>query len=245
MGNSATNMRRVTAVVAVLSMLLGGCVTTGAEEDAGTLTPAERQLRAKTEEQRKVDSAVTGAVAGAVLGAVIGGILGGRSGNTGAGIAIGAAAGGLAGGAIGVGYGSYQNARARQYSNAEARANAVTQSANNTLAYYNQVNTAARTILSEQQAKVAKLNEDYKNSAITKEQYKKEIASSTNNEANLRDQLNGLDGQINSMKSDPQARALASQIQRLEQERDSLKATLDRLVQLYGTVPSEVRVASK
>ena len=52
------------------------------------------------------------------------------------------------------------NARAREYSSAEVRAAAVTKSANETLTYYNQVNASARTILAEQEAKIAKLESE-------------------------------------------------------------------------------------
>ncbi len=231
-----------TAVVAILSMMLGACVTSDGQEDPASLTAAERDLRKKTEEQRKSDSAVTGAIAGAVAGALLGALLGGR--NAAAGALIGAAAGGLAGGAIGYGYGSYMNARARSYSNAEARASAVTQSANNTLTYYNQVNGSARVILREQEAKVARLNEDYRNRAISKEQFQKALASANNNEANIKQQLDGLDSQLNAMKTDPQAARLAQQIQQLQQQRDSLKDTYDRLLQIYGTVPAEIRASN-
>ncbi len=245
MSQSTTTMRplwRATAIVAILSMMLGACATTNGQEDPSSLTAAERDLRKKTEDERKSDSAVTGAIAGAVAGALLGALLGGR--NAAAGALIGAAAGGLAGGAVGYGYGSYMNARARSYSNAESRANAVTQSANNTLNYYNQVNASARTILGEQEAKVAKLNEDYKSRAISKEQFQKALASANNNEANIKQQLDGLDTQLNSMKTDPQAARLAQQIQKLQQQRDSLKETYDRLLQIYGTVPAEIRASN-
>jgi uncharacterized protein YcfJ len=230
---------RVTAVVAALSMMLGACVTEQPENPAA-LTAAERDLRAKTEDQRKVDSTVTGAAGGAVAGALVGYLIGGWSGAL-----YGAAAGGVAGGAIGYGYGSYMNARAREYSSAEARAAAVTRSANETLAYYGQVNASARTILAEQEAKVAQLNDAYKSRAINKEQFQAQLASADNNEASLKEQLTGIDAQLNSMKTDPQAAQLSQQIEQLQLQRDSLKDTYDRLLQIYGTVPAEVRVANR
>jgi uncharacterized protein YcfJ len=201
------------------------------------VTAAERDLRTKTEDQRKVDSTVTGAAGGAVAGAVVGYLIGGWSGAL-----YGAAAGGVAGGAVGYGYGSYMNARARTYSNAEARAAAVTKSADETLTYYNQVNASARTILNEQEAKVAQLNDAYKSRSINKEQCQAQLASADTNEASLKQQLAGIDAQLNSMKTDPQAAQLSQQIQ---QQRDSLKDTYDRLLQIYGTVPAEVRVSNR
>ena len=137
------------------------------------------------------------------------------------------------------------NARAREYSSAEVRAAAVTKSANETLTYYNQVNASARTILAEQEAKIAKLNDAYKSRAISKEQFQAQLASADNNEASLKEQLTGIDAQLNSMKTDPQAAQLSQQIEQLQQQRDSLKGTYDRLLQIYGTVPAEVRVSNR
>ena len=242
MGDSTMGLRpfwRVTAVVVALSMVLGACVTEQ-QENPAALTAAERDLRTKTEDQRKADSAVTGAAGGAVAGALIGYLIGGWSGAL-----YGAAAGGIAGGAVGYGYGSYMNARAREYSSAEARAAAVTRSADETLTYYNQVNASARTILSEQETKIAQLNSAYKSRAINKEQFQAQLASADNNEASLKQQLAGLDTQLNSMRTDPQAAQLSQQIEQLQQQRDSLKDTYDRLLQIYGTVPAEVRVPAR
>jgi uncharacterized protein YdcH (DUF465 family) len=53
-----------------------------------------------------------------------------------------------------------------------------------------------------------------------------------------------MDDQIAAMQSDPQAAALARQVEQLKEQRDSLKDTYERLIQLYGTVPAEVRVTS-
>ncbi len=227
---------RIAAAVVGVAVLAGACDMPDAGEDPNTLTAAEKDLRAKTEQERKVDSTLAGAAGGAVLGAITGYLIGGWQG-----AAIGAATGGVAGGALGYGYGSYMNARARQYSNAEARAAAVTQSANQTLAYYDQVNTSARTILAEQQQKVARLNNQYRAGAITKDQYKSQLASASTNAADLSQQLDGIDKQLTNMRSDPQAAALSVQIQQLQGQRDALKDTYDRLLQLYGTVPDDVR----
>ncbi len=229
---------RVIAAVAAIAFLASACEMPEAGEDPSTLTAAEKDLRTKTEQQRKAESTVAGAAGGAVLGAITGYLIGGWSG-----AAIGAATGGVAGAAMGYGYGSYMNARARQYSNAEARAAAVTQSANQTLAYYDQVNASARTILSEQETKVARLNDEYQRKAITKEQYRSQLASASTNAADLNQQLAGIDTQLSNMRSDPQAAALAVQIEQLQEKRNSLKETYDRLLQLYGTVPDDVRPA--
>jgi uncharacterized protein YcfJ len=227
---------RVTAIIVALTMTVTACLPAH-EEDPVTLTAAEKDLRKKTEDQRKADSALTGAAGGAIAGALIGGLLGGWRGAL-----IGAATGGVAGAALGVGYASYMNARAKQYANEEARAAAVSQAADQTLGYYRQVNASASTILAEQERKIAGLNAAYKSRQISKEQFQQAFVSSSNNEANLREQLQGLENQLNSMRTDQQAALLTRQIQELETQRDALKATYDRLLELYGTVPGEIRV---
>lgn len=242
------SIRPVTAGLVSLSLMLGACdmpqdgsqgqaVQTAAA--APNMTPAEQDLRAKTEKQRQTDSAIAGAVAGAVGGAVLGYLIGGWQG-----AAIGAGSGAVLGGALGYGYGSYMNAKAQKYSNDQARYAAVAKGANDTVAYYDQVNATARTILAEQQAKVAKLNQDYRAGTITKEQYRRELASAGPDQANLNEQIQGLDKQMAAMRADPQASNLTQQVQQLQAQRDALKSTIDQLVQLYGTVPSEVQQSS-
>ncbi len=205
-------------------------------EDSGGLTPAEQQLRAKTEEKRKVESTMAGAAGGAVLGALTGYLIGGWQG-----AAIGAATGVAAGAVAGYSYGSYMNAKARTYSNAEARAAAVSKSADETLAYYDQVNASAQTILTEQQAKIEKLNADYRAGSVTKEQYRAQLASANTNQVDLQEQIVGADKQIGEMRSDTQSGNLTDKINQLQTKRDSLKQTYDQLVALYGTVPTEVQ----
>lgn len=241
----ARSLRRLTSVLAIFSILLGGCVQNGEDADASALTPAEQQLRAKAEEKRKVEAATGGAVAGAVAGALIGALLGARGGNAAMGALVGAAAGGALGAAAGLAYGSYMNAKARKYSNDEARAQAISKGADETLVYYNEVNASAETILQEQQAKVTRLNEEYRNKTITKEQFQKELASSNRNETILKDQLKSMDEQINSMKTDQQSEQLGRQIAQLEQQREALRQKQERYLQLLGSVPSEVRVPSQ
>src|SRR5262245_52423764 len=104
MGELALDMRpawRVAVVGVALVGLLGACidetgqpVQTASLQQDNTLTPAERQLRAKTEEKRKAEGAVAGAAGGALLGALTGYFIGGWSG-----AAIGAATGIAAGAA--------------------------------------------------------------------------------------------------------------------------------------------------
>ncbi|HTR86317.1 MAG TPA: hypothetical protein VMI56_17680 [Reyranella sp.] len=238
-------MRPVVVGVTVAALALGGCIpdegasTSAASMDQSTMSPAERDLQAKTEQQRKTDAAIAGGVGGAILGAALGYALGGWQG-----AALGAAGGAMTGAAVGYGYGSYMNARARQYSSQEQRAQEVTKSANSTVDYYNQVNASARTILAEQQAKVAQLNNDYKAGAITKEQYRQQLANAGANQTNLKAQISGIDKQIAEMKGDEQSAVLTSQVQQLQAQRDQLQSTYDGLVQLYGTVPSEVQQGS-
>lgn len=231
---------RLTLLTAVAAVAVAACDMPEQQAlNQSALTPAEQDLQAKTEQQRQVDSALTGAAAGAIGGAVLGYLIGGWQG-----AATGAITGGMAGAAIGVGYGSYMNAKARSYANDEARANAVAQGADQTLAYYQQVNNSGRVILAEQEQKIAKLNDDYKSRAITKEKFQQEFASSSLDQKNLNQQLQGIDKQLAEMRGDPQSGMLAARINSLQAERDTLKGTYDKLLELYGTVPAEVRVGT-
>lgn len=244
--NTIRIMRGI-GMAAAVSLAVAACTdapkssalrASAATERKSGLTPAEKQLRARAEEKRKVDSAVTGAAGGAIAGALVGGLLGGWRG-----AAIGAVTGAAGGAAAGLAYGSYMNAKARHYSNAEARATAVSKGADQTLDYYRRVNAASQTILNEQQVKIARLNEEYRSGAITKERYRKELSTAGTNEGLIKDQIQGLDQQLAAMRADPQSLKLTSQVQELQQQRDTLQGTYDRLIELYGTVPSEVRAA--
>lgn len=234
--------RTLLAATVSLALLLGGCVPEGGQALQSSAPPpgmsqAELDLRTKTEQQRKVEGGVAGAIGGAILGGIVGAVVGGNIQSA----VIGAAGGAIVGGALGVGYGSYMNAKARTYSNAQARYSAVSQGAAETIAYYNDINASARTILTEQRAKVAQLNQAYRSGTITKEQYREQLASAGPDQNNLNEQIKGIEKQISAMQGDVQASELTQQIQQLQLQRDSLKGTYAQLIQLYGTVPAEVQ----
>lgn len=233
---------RVTSVVAILSVVLSGCVTSMQAEDSVELSVAEKELRSRTEAQRVAQGAATGAIVGVIAGTVLGAVLGAQGGNAGLGALIGAAGGGVAGGLAGAAYGSYVNARARPYANQEVRANTMMEEADKDIAHYTAVNAAARTILAEQEAKITRLNDAYKGRKITKETFQREMSASNNNEKIIGDQCKAIDDELVAIQSDPQSSALTRQAEGLRMQRDSLKATYDRLLQLYGTVPAEVRM---
>lgn len=232
------------AFVAVASLLLGACVTTMGNEEANALTPAEKDLRTRTEQQRVAQAAATGAIALAILGAVAGAAIGARSGNAGAGALIGGAGGAVAGGLMGAAYGSYVNAKARNYSNAEARANALAAEADKDIANYTAINNSSRQILADEQAKVAHLTQEYQAKRISKEAFQKGISSAKNNANIMKDQVKAMDDQIADMEADRQTAQLTNQVQQLKEQRDSLKDTYERLIQLYGTVPNDLRPIS-
>jgi uncharacterized protein YcfJ len=224
-------------MLAIASLALAGCHSMDSE-DAQALTPSEKELRTRTEQHRMTEAAIAGAVVGVLAGAALGVALGGNNAATTA--LIGAGAGALAGGLAGAAYGSYVNAKSRQYANTEVRANTLIQEADKDIAKYTAINNAAKTILAEQEAKIAGLNAAYQAKTISKEAFKKEMASSNNNGKIISDQCKAMDEEITSMQQDPQAMQLAGKIEQLTAQRDSLKATYARLLQTYGTVPNDV-----
>lgn len=141
----------------------------------------------------------------------------------------------------GVPYETYLEVKARRYASAEARAAAVARNADVTLAHFDRLNEQSRAMLVEQQAEIARLNVAYRSRAITREQFQGQLASPNRNRDALKDQVAALDAEIKARKSEPPAEEMANQIRRLQQQRDALKATYDQLLQLYGTVPAEVR----
>lgn len=141
----------------------------------------------------------------------------------------------------GVPYDTYLEVRARQYASAEARAAAVARSADATLAHFDRLNEQSRTMLAEQRAEIARLNDAYRVRTISKEQFQGQLASLDRNRDALKDQVAALEAEIRARKSEPPAEEMDGQIRRLEQQRDALRATYNQLLQLYGTVPAEVR----
>lgn len=141
----------------------------------------------------------------------------------------------------GVPYDTFLEVKARRYATSEARAAAMARSADATLAHFNRLNGQARTMLVEHRAEIARLNDAYRARTISKEQFQEQLARSNRNRDALKEQVAALEAEIKARKSDPPAEEMSKQIRRLEQQRDALKATYDNLLQLYGTVPAEVR----
>lgn len=141
----------------------------------------------------------------------------------------------------GVPYDSYLEVKARRYATAEARAAAMARSADATLAHFNRLNEQARTMLIRHKAEIAQLNDAYRARTISKDQFQGQLATPSRNRDALKEQVAALEAEIKARKADPPAEEMNEQIRRLEQQRDALKATYDDLLQLYGTVPAEVR----
>lgn len=141
----------------------------------------------------------------------------------------------------GVPYESYLEVKVRRYATAEARAAAMARSADATLAHFNRLNEQARTMLIRHKAEIAQLNDAYRARTISKDQFQGQLATPSRNRDALKEQVAALEAEIKARKADPPAEEMNEQIRRLEQQRDALKATYDDLLQLYGTVPAEVR----
>ena len=145
----------------------------------------------------------------------------------------------------GVPYETYLKIKARKYATAEARAAAVARNADATLAHFDRLNEAARTMLVENRTEIARLNDSYRSGSLSRGQYQEQLAPTDRKQAALKSQMAALEAEIAAMKAGQPDAELGERLQRLERQRDSLKATYDDLLRLYGTVPAEVRGAGK
>jgi hypothetical protein len=230
------------SMLAMVCLLVTGCNQTMQPEDPVTLTASERQLRDQVRSQRIKQGATTGAVVGGVGGAGIGLAIDRASGGSGvAGLLIGAAAGIIAGAAAGAAYGAYVDAQAQHYANDGVRAEALMAESAKDVAHYQRINASAVAILSEEQTTISRLNAEYKARSVTKDEFRKKMRAIDNDQKLMKQQISAMDAQIAMMEKDRQAPALQSQIDQLKQQRAALQATYDRLLQLYGTVPAEVK----
>ena len=145
----------------------------------------------------------------------------------------------------GVPYETYLKIKARNYASAEARAAAVVRNADATLAHVDRLNEAARAMLVENRTEIARLNDSYRSGSLSRGQYREQLGPTDRKQAALKGQMAALEAEIAAMKAGQPDAELGERLQRLERQRDSLKATYDDLLRLYGTVPAEVRGAGK
>lgn len=161
------------------SLALSGCA--GATADDASLTPAENQLRRAN--ARFTQTVGEGAVVGALAGGVAGALLGGR--NRLAGAAIGA----TAGGALGAGAGYLVARNNAQRTHSEADYNAAIDQAQQDAAAYRTSAEAARSIASQCESEIARLDGQYRSRQITAAQFRASVAKYQTDDDLLRKQV--------------------------------------------------------
>jgi|GEM_PF-6432151 len=217
----------------VVVLATSGCSTVAIDPD--TMSPAEVALRQEQNERVRIMQGVaTGAGIGAVIGGGLAAIMGGDANDIMKMAALGAVAGGMAGGAdanrVNSGAGA-QSAEQQKYKQ-------IIANANTNIAYYKSVNKNASAVVREANRDVSKLNAQYKSGAISKAEYRSEMASARGNVRILDGNLNKIDTDINDLQTS--GVNVSSKINTLKAQKRALERERDALVKAYSRVPSDV-----
>lgn len=252
--------RQLTASVAISALVLSGCTTTGSQsrtnlfpqggatssttKSAGgasstattqPLTSAELDMRQESEvfNETVAGGAITGAVVGALLGGLIAAVGGGRGGDIGRGMAIGAAAGGIMGGADG-----YLTAKANQNGNNRVRMlNSMTRDIAADNARLAKLVATSQEVLKDDEARLAKLNQDYEQNTISLKSAQEEkakieanrdvVAKTLANVKDRRDKYQQAAAKVGTSPDlDKQINELNQQIAQLEQSLGAMNSAL-------------------
>lgn len=210
-------------------------VTFGASSYAQTASARLRNDVKAVEQQRIQQGVFTGAVAGAAVGAVVGGL----ASRNGSGALVGGLAGLVVGGVIGQMEASRVNDQTAKQTAQRNNYKKMISDADRNIESYRRLNATASALVDEETPRIAKLNDQYQAGQITAEQYKREMASSSDNLKLLqkaRNRLNTDIGVLDKGNSD-ESKARAAQ---LRQQRDQLDQQLGRLRTAYDRVPAAI-----
>ncbi len=240
-GTTNTFPLKVIVLALVAAIGLSACQTTsrGAAGDA-SLTPAQRQLRSETARfnQTVGEGALIGAVAGGLLGALAGGD------NPLAGAAIGAAAGA----AVGAGAGYFVASQNESYATEEARLEAEIAAAQNEVASYQRIVSAAQAVVDGHKQRIAQLNAQYRQGQVSASQYRAQAATMETDLVEIRAAISNNTQTVQALETRiaEQRRAGGAGAVQLAQARDQLIAErreLERLANELGnamdTAPAE------
>jgi len=202
----------------------------------GPLTPAQQQL--KDSNQRFNQTLAEGAIIGAVLGGVLGAALGGR--NAVAMAALGAGAGAALGGAAGyaVAHNNFEHARTEQ--NLQK---AIAEANQDAAAYEVSADASAR-IIEEARAKVALLDQQYRQKKITASQYSQNLAGYRESSAIMEKQLGQMNTESATLRADAgtvssdNSSIMIASAQHIEQARQKEQKSYQELQQILASGPA-------
>lgn len=167
-----TRVIRKCVVVLVAGSLAGACASSGgggfgssSAQSQANLTPAERQMQARSE---SFNSTIWEGVAiGALGGALLGGLIGGDWESAAYGAAGGAVAGGLAG--------NYLASKQRQYSTKEAQLDSLIADARTKNQQAGDLVAALEEVVAEDRRKLVAANQKYEQGLIQQAEYESEV----------------------------------------------------------------------
>ena len=185
-GAERSRFRSLTAVIVAALLFVQGCAapggTAGVEEDTPVVsggpppTRAERRLAAQKSDYNRTlaEGIAIGAVGGAALGAGIGAAASG--GNRGMGALIGAGIGALVGSVAGGATGSYYAEKKQRFANEEQRLDSMIADARAYNTKPEATLATTRTMVAEDQQRLATIERDVAAKRISSEQAQRELA---------------------------------------------------------------------
>jgi archaellum component FlaC len=226
--------RSATALVLIASLGLAACQTTGTNNAAAPLTPAEQQLRDEADvfNETVAGGAVTGAIIGGLLGALAG-AASGKSENILTGAAIGAAAGGILGGVDG-----YMTAKAQESANNQVRMlNSMADDVRKDNARLQRLVSNSNQVLADSKQRLEQIKADVATKKLTVAQAKNERSKIEQNQALLAQTLktatekrdNYRDAAAQMRAQGGNTKSMDAEIARLEKEIDKLENNVSSL----------------
>lgn len=229
------HLARMVAVTLVCSVGLAACQTTSG---GSNLTTAERQLR-QTETKRLAQGVLSGAAVGAVVTGLITAAAGGSAEDIVRNAAIGGAVGGVGGGL----YANNVNNRTRGYAQQQQNYKGLIAQADANISSYGRMASAASQVSADEARKIARLNTQLQQGAITKAQYRSELSSARANIRLIERQIDNAQADVASLNTAIQNGAPGSVVSRrnqLQSRVSLLTQRLGALKQTYNRVPDSV-----
>ena len=171
------------------SVVLSGCQNMSLA--GGGSSNADPRLNTGHQAEFFGESGVWACVSGGLIGAASGAIIGASTGDSKS-AAIGAGIGAVAGCGVGMGTNYYLEQQRTGYANKEARLNAEIQQVQSANQASRETITAARSVLAQDNKKLAELNRQIKNKTVQQAQAKQELAKVDANLKTLNERLEKL-----------------------------------------------------
>lgn len=230
--------RKLVAPILICAFLATSCATTSG--DPATMTSAEIALRQRQNEDVRIAQGVaTGAIIGAAGGALLAALAGGDSNS----IARGAIAGGVIGGVAGGVDANNVNRNARAEAGQQDRYRTIIANADHNIAHYRRMNGLTSQLISEENARIARLNGEYRAGRVDKAKYRSQLSNARSNLSLVDGQISKVDRNISDLRNEGKNGApVSSKVATLQAEKSRLQAQRKALATAYSRVPDDINL---